>query len=88
MNRRVLALIAICVLPLAACADKATEPFRDAPRSTTNDLPAEIITMPDGFSNVATKCDGSNRVYVVFHGDNTYGSVAVAPNDPRCTETN
>jgi hypothetical protein len=28
---------------------------------------------------------GANRVYVVFHGDSAYGTVAVAPNDPRCS---
>jgi hypothetical protein len=41
--------------------------------------------MPDGFSNVAHKCDGPDMVYVIFHNDGAYGSVAIAPNDPRCT---
>lgn len=44
-----------------------------------------MIEMPDGFSNIASKCDGPNRVYVVFHSDSAYGSVAVVANDPRCT---
>lgn len=30
------------------------------------------------------KCDGPNRVYVVYHGDSKYGALAVLPNDPRC----
>lgn len=40
--------------------------------------------MPDGFSNWASKCDGPNRVYTIYHGDQKYGSIAVVPNDPRC----
>lgn len=76
---------ALLIFAMVGCgADKAQEPFKDAPRGNTNESPADIIQMPDGFSNVAAKCDGTNRVYVVFHGDNAYGTVAVAPNDPRC----
>lgn len=78
----------VVIVLLSGCgADKAQEPFKDAPRGSTNEQPADIIQMPDGFSNVAAKCDGTNRVYVVFHGDNAYGTVAVAPNDPRCGGT-
>lgn len=77
------AMVAGLVL-LAGCA-KFTEPYKDAPRSgQDNGSPADIVRMPDGFSNVATKCDHGNRVYVVFHGDNKYGSIAVASNDPTC----
>lgn len=79
---------AITAAILAGCSDKATEPYNDSPRtSTENTGAAQVITMPDGFSNVASKCDGPNRVYVVFHSDSAYGSVAVVPNDPRCTTT-
>jgi hypothetical protein len=78
---------AATALLLSGCA-KANEPFKDAPTSGRNDSPAEVIEMPDGFSNLASKCDGPNRVYVVFHGDSKYGTVAVAPNDPRCTGGN
>ncbi|MFL6077967.1 MAG: hypothetical protein ACJ73S_31770 [Mycobacteriales bacterium] len=81
-----LAVLAALVLTAAGCGDKANEPFRDAPRSdTTNSSAAEVIEMPDGFNNLASKCDGPNRVYVTYHGDRAYGSVAVVPNDPRCT---
>jgi hypothetical protein len=79
-------ILVVALLLLTGCgAQKATEPFKDAPVSQHNDDPAAILNMPDGFNNVATKCDGPNRVYVVFHNDNPYGSVAVVPNDPRCT---
>ena len=72
---------------MAACgsADKITEPLKDATRGTTNDGPADTITFPDGFSNVATKCDHGNRIYVIFKSNSAYGSIAVAPNDPSCS---
>jgi hypothetical protein len=69
----------------AASCDKATEPFKDSPRSGFNNDPANVGSMPDGFNNWSAKCDGPNMVYTVFHSDSSYGSVAVAPNDPRCT---
>jgi hypothetical protein len=40
--------------------------------------------MPDGFSNVAAKCDGTTKVYVIYKGDANRGSVAVSANDPSC----
>lgn len=71
---------------VAGCGlDKVTEQFNDAPRGELNTEPADIISFPDGFSNASAKCDGPNRVYVIFHADSPYGSIAVAPNDPRCT---
>lgn len=76
--------IAVTTVALSGCTGKVSEPFKDAPRGATNSGPADTITMPDGFSNVAAKCDGTNRVYVVFHGDNPYGDIAVVANDPRC----
>ena len=67
----------------SACG-KMAEPFQDADRGATNSTPADTITFPDGFSNAATKCDNGNRVYVLFHGDNFYGAIAVVPGDPSC----
>lgn len=70
---------------LGACGTgKVGEPFRDAPRGATSSGPMDVIEMSDGFSNVGTKCDHGNRVYVVFKGDNLYGSVAVVRQDPTC----
>ena len=77
------AAVAVAAL-IGGCGSKAVEPFKDAPRGAVNDRPADTMTFPDGFSNVATKCDGPNRVYVIFKSDLTYGSVAVVANDPRC----
>jgi len=86
MKRRVRAAIATAVLVLAAsgCAGKATEPYEDAERGKQNAEPADTITFPDGFSNVATKCDHGNRVYVIFKADATYGSIDVVPNAKGC----
>lgn len=65
--------------------NKATQQFKDAPRSAVvNRAPADIIEMPDGFNNVATKCDHGNRIYVSFHGDGSYGFIAAVPHAPGC----
>ncbi|MCX4681636.1 hypothetical protein OG413_41275 [Streptomyces sp. NBC_01433] len=90
-NRRRIALsaaiAATLALVLVGCGDKFTEPFKDAPRShKENGAPMDLIRMADGFSNLGSKCDGPNRVYVVYHGENKYGSLAVVANDPRCTK--
>jgi hypothetical protein len=71
---------------LAGCS-KFTEPFKDAPRSgVDNGQPADLIRMPDGFSNAATKCDHGNRIYVSYHGDSAYAAIAVVPADPTCAK--
>lgn len=78
------AVIGVSALALGGC-DKLTEPFKDAPRSdVTNSQPADVIEMPDGFNNLASKCDHGNRLYVTYHGDGAYGSVSVVPHDPTC----
>lgn len=78
-----LAVMALAIGGVAAC-DKMTEPYKDAERGASNTAPADTITMPDGFSNVATKCDHGNRIYVAFKGDQNRAAIAVVPNDPTC----
>ena len=81
----VFALVVILIVAIAACGESEREPFRDAPQSDIrNDDPAEIIEMPDGFSNLATKCDNGNRIYVIFKGDANRGSVAVVKDAAGC----
>jgi hypothetical protein len=87
-----LALLAAFLVPgllVSGCTmtedSKLAQPYNDAPVSGQNKDSALIITMPDGFSNVAAKCDGTTRVYVVFHNDNPYGGIAISPNDPACS---
>lgn len=69
---------------VAGCSQKAQEPFRDSSVSSHSSAPARVIEYPDGFANIAAKCDGPNMVYSPFHGDGPDASPAVAPNDPRC----
>lgn len=74
----------VLVLSAGGC-DKQNEPFKDAPRTgTDNGAPADTVRMPDGFSNLATKCDHGNRIYVAYHGDNTYASIFVVKDDTSC----
>lgn len=90
----ILAAPVLAVLALSACGNdtKSAEQYKDAPVASRNDTAAVVGTMPDGFNNWAAKCDGPNRVYTIFHfkttkntDDGAYGSIAVVPNDPRCT---
>lgn len=73
----------IACLAMQGCS-KMLEPFNDAPVSGNNDDPAYTISFPDGFGNVARKCDGPNMVYSSFIGDGR--SIAVVANDPRCVK--
>lgn len=75
--------VTVAAALMAGC-DKVTEPWKDADRGRTNNSPADIGTMPDGFSNWSTKCDHGNRIYVAYHGDSPYAAIAVVPNDPTC----
>jgi hypothetical protein len=79
------ALVAAGALALAGCS-KATEVFNDAPINSKNDLPADVYSMPDGFSNVASKCDGKgHRIFVAYHGDSAYAAIAVI-DDATCAK--
>lgn len=83
----VVALVAVAVLfGLTACfGNKATQPWNDSPRtSVVNSTPADVIAMPDGFNNLATKCDHGNRIYVSYHSDGSYGFAFGIANDPTC----
>jgi hypothetical protein len=69
---------------LTACGgDKANEPYKDAPRDGANNDPAMIIEMPDGFSNLATKCVSGVRYTVAYKGDDNRASVTTVL-DPGC----
>jgi len=88
MKRSVLvvgAIAAAIAFTAAGCGlEKAAEPFQDAPRLGGEDMTgAQIIAMPDGFSNLATKCVGDIRYTVVFHNNNNYGAVTTVV-DPLC----
>lgn len=72
-------------LLLSGCdVGKVNEPFHDAQRGGTNSAPMDVIEMSDGFSNVGTKCDHGNRIYVLFKGDAAYGAITVVQKDETC----
>ena len=76
---------AVLVGGLTACGEKYTEPFRDADRTgKVNSQPVDIIENADGFSNLSTKCDHGNRIYVAYHSDSPYAAIAVVAKDPTC----
>jgi len=80
-----IAVAAVAAITLTGCGlNKMSQPFNDAPRSANeDDSAAQIITMPDGFSNLATKCVGGIRYTVAFHNDAAYGAVSTVA-DPKC----
>lgn len=85
--KAVVATLVVIAIFAGCGGDKATEPFKDGPRSdVVNNDESDILRFPDGFSNVATKCDHGNRVYVLYKGDNSYGAVAVSPADVSCPQ--
>jgi hypothetical protein len=84
-GRRTSAVALALGLALAGCGETS----QDAGAGARDTGPADIINMPDGFSNVAYKCNGPNMVYVIYHKgmDNSaqpYGALAVVAGDPRC----
>jgi hypothetical protein len=63
---------------VSSCGAKGQEPYKDAPVQGTHDRgAAKIIEMPDGFSNLATKCVGGVRYTVIYKGDDNRGSVSM-----------
>jgi Na+-translocating ferredoxin:NAD+ oxidoreductase RnfG subunit len=80
---------AIVAVFISGCSQKSKEPYRDAQTSNAvNGAPVDLIRNADGFSNLSTKCDHGNRIYVVYHGNSAYGAVAVVPQDPTCRAGN
>lgn len=62
-------LLAAAIAGAAGCSGYQNARGKgDAPVGTSDDSPAQILNMPDGFGNVATKCDGhGHRVFVPTH---------------------
>ncbi len=88
-RKRVVVIVALCSLvaiPLGAVSCSGYNDARgkgDAPVGPADDSAAEIINFPDGFSGVATKCDGhGHRLYVVTHDKSDVPVTVIA--DPSC----
>lgn len=84
-NFRKVAVVAFAALLLGGCSQKGREPFRDAPQDGRHDNnPAKIIEMPDGFSNLATKCVDGVRYTVAFKGDLNRAALSTLGGDNGC----
>lgn len=87
MKKLLIPIVAAVTLLLASCGAKAMEPYKDAPTSSDrNSGEATVIEMPDGFSNLATKCDNGNRIYVAYKGDLNRAAIAVVGKDKTCPQ--
>lgn len=65
MKRLLIAGTAAAVLLLSACGANDERGRGDAGISHYDDGKAEVINMPDSYSNVATKCDGhGHRIFM------------------------
>jgi hypothetical protein len=89
ISRRTAAIFAalaalLVLLGFVAGCSKFSEPFRDAPVIGRVENGAVIGTMPDGFNNWASKCDGhGHRVFTTYHNNGPYGGIAVI-DDQAC----
>lgn len=84
LTRKTLLSSVVALGLLAGCGASATEPYRDAPQGKRYDGPADIYSMPDGFSNFAGKCDGhGHRVFVAFKGGDNRAAIT-AIDDASC----
>jgi hypothetical protein len=86
---RKLAIVSTALLTLTLSTAADCETHGDADKGKVDNAPADVIQFPDGFRNVAHKCDGPNMVYSASSGvdDSLPAAVAVVANDPRCTAT-
>jgi hypothetical protein len=79
--------LAIALVPLAAllasCGDDSQE-SNDAGKIANLDSDAIIISMPDGFSNVAAKCVGTDLLYAAINDNGR--AIAVSPGHPWCAD--
>jgi hypothetical protein len=88
MNTRnaFIAAMLISVAFVAGCdeSSKVSQPFNDAPVERVDDGEATIVSMPDGFNNLAFKCVGNTLFATTYHGDSPYGSVTVIDSSSLC----
>lgn len=86
MNKKKLLVIPAVIAVVIACSASSCDGHGDAQIGQENHGPATTIDFPDGFRNVAAKCDGPNMVYSGSAGtdDAKPAAVAVVANDPRC----
>jgi hypothetical protein len=54
----------------------------DSPVGKTDDSPARVVNMPDGFANLAIKCYNGNGIYVTTRD----AAPTIIVNDPNCPQ--
>ncbi len=81
MRRRIAVGILASALVAGGCSSYNDKRGKgDAPVASSDDSPAQVINFPDGFANVATKCDGhGHRIYV-----NTREAAVTVIDDAAC----
>lgn len=85
MKRAAVAAAGVLVVLLASGCARITEEWNDAPIERKDDGPAVVYSMPDGFANVATKCDGfGHRIYVTRGAAEGGGKAVAVIADPAC----
>jgi hypothetical protein len=77
------ALVPLALL-LASCGDDYAQEHNDAGKIANLDSDALIITMPNGFSNVAAKCVGTDLLYAAINSNGR--AIAVSPSHPWCAD--
>lgn len=81
MNRKAL-LIAGVAVALTSCGASARRGTQDAPiGATDNTPPVVILNFPDGYPNIAFKCNGHDGIYTLRRD---YQPVVVVPKDDNC----
>lgn len=89
---RSLAGVGVLLASALALTGCAAEWSRDAPRAAADEISAaRVIQMPDGFSNIATKCVDGLRYSTIYHyssseAGGSYGALSVVA-DPACPAT-
>ena len=85
-NRALLAALVLTALLVSGCGDSYNDSRGrgDAPVGRTDDTPAEVLNFPDGYKNIATKCDGhGHRVYATSAREGNMPQLFVLA-DPSC----
>lgn len=80
--RRTLVCVAALVM-LAGCSQSGygtSHGIKDAGHDGGDNLPAHIINMPDGFMNLAFKCNGGDGIYAHTRD----AAPVIVPNDANC----
>jgi hypothetical protein len=70
---------------LVSCSPDPQGGAGDAPIGKVETEPWVVLNNVDGFPNVATRCRGSNGIYVTRSAGDSADALVVIPNDPACT---